>query len=402
MPSPPLAVAGGRSDETPVRRGPWTERGRSALLVLSSFAGGLALLFLVLEQRPGGGWRVLDIAVGALASLVLLVRYRAPLVVGPVLAVAGAFSATAGVANYVALFAVARSRPTEQAFLVALADIAGALVFWLLYPANSALSLTVVVNTAITLAVVAWGALRQKQQDLVEVYRDRAARIEREREQRAEQIQMAERARIARDMHDSVAHHISLIALYAGGLAVAGDDAGNVGTTAATIRTTAISALDELRTVIGILRDGTAVTPRDPEHEHTVAGLIDEARQAGQLVVAHLDLPDHDGDTGSTAAPREPLNAEHVYRVVREGLTNARKHAPGALVTVNVRREGGDTVVTVTNPIEETESVLPGTGAGLSGLVERIATVGGVAEHEVVDRGGNTHEFRLSARVPLR
>ncbi|MFD6024202.1 sensor histidine kinase [Streptomyces griseoluteus] len=130
--------------------------------------------------------------------------------------------------------------------------------------------------------------------------------------------------------------------------------------------------------------------------------MIDEARQAGQLVVAHLDLPDHDGDTGSTAAPREPLNAEHVYRVVREGLTNARKHAPGALVTVNVRREGGDTVVTVTNPIEETESVLPGTGAGLSGLVERIATVGGVAEHEVVDRGGNTHEFRLSARVPLR
>ncbi|MFD6024201.1 sensor histidine kinase [Streptomyces griseoluteus] len=206
MPSPPLAVAGGRSDETPVRRGPWTERGRSAWLVLSSFAGGLALLFLVLEQRPGGGWRVLDIAVGALASLVLLVRYRAPLVVGPVLAVAGAFSATAGVANYVALFAVARSRPTEQAFLVALADIAGALVFWLLYPANSALSLTVVVNTAITLAVVAWGALRQKQQDLVAVYRDRAARIEREREQRAEQIQMAERARIARDMHDSVAH----------------------------------------------------------------------------------------------------------------------------------------------------------------------------------------------------
>ncbi|MFF9376405.1 hypothetical protein ACF1BB_17920 [Streptomyces griseoluteus] len=130
--------------------------------------------------------------------------------------------------------------------------------------------------------------------------------------------------------------------------------------------------------------------------------MIDEARRAGQLVVAHLDLPDHNGDTGSTAAPREPLNTEHVYRVVREGLTNARKHAPGALVTVNVRREGSDAVVTVTNPIEGTGSVLPGTGAGLSGLAERMAIVGGVAEHEVVDRGENTHEFRLSARVPLR
>ncbi|MYV38075.1 histidine kinase [Streptomyces sp. SID1328] len=385
-----------------MRRGPWIERGRSALLVLSSFAGGLALLFLVLEQRPGGGWRLLDIAVGAVASLVLLLRYRAPLVVGLVLAVAGAFCATAGVANYVALFAVARSRRIEQAFVVALADIAGALVFWLLYPANSALSLTVVVNTAITLAVVAWGALQQKQQDLVAVYRDRAARIEREREQRAEQIQMAERTRIARDMHDSVAHYISLIALYAGGLEVAGDKAKNVGTTAATIRTTAISALDELRTVIGMLRDGTVVTPRSSEREHTVAGLIDEARQAGQLVVAHLDLPGTSGNTGSTAALREPLNAEHVYRVVQEGLTNARKHAPGALVTVNVRREGGDALVTITNPIEETESALPGTGAGLSGLAERIATVGGVAEHQVVDHGENSHEFRLSARVPLR
>ncbi|WP_234438440.1 sensor histidine kinase [Streptomyces sp. NRRL S-340] len=400
--SPPLAVVGGRNDEIPVRRGPWIERGRSALLVLSSFAGGLAMLFLVLEQRPGGGWRVLDISVGAVASLVLLVRYRAPVVVGLVLAVAGAFCATAGVANYVALFAVARSRGIEQAFVVALADIAGALVFWLLYPANSALSLTVVVNTAIALAVVAWGALQQKQQDLVAVYRDRAARIEREREQRAEQIQMAERARIARDMHDSVAHYISLIALYAGGLAVAGDNAKNVGTTAATIRTTAISALDELRTVIGMLRDGTVVTPQTAEHEHTVAGLIDEARQAGQLIVAHLDPPDNSDSTGSTATRRELPSAEHVYRVVQEGLTNARKHAPGALVTVNVRREGSDALVTITNPIEETESALPGTGAGLSGLVERIATVGGVVDHEVVDRGENTHEFRLTARVPLR
>lgn len=366
------------------------------------------MLFLVLEQRPGGGWRVLDISVGAVASLVLLVRYRAPAVVALVLAVAGAFCATAGVANYVALFAVARSRSIEQAFVVALADIAGALVFWLLYPANSALSLTAVVNTAIALAVVAWGALQQKQQDLVAVYRDRAARIEREREQRAEQIQMAERARIARDMHDSVAHYISLIALYAGGLAVAGDTAKNVGTTAETIRTTAISALDELRTVIGMLRDGTVVAQPSAEHAHTVAGLIDEARQAGQLIVARLDLPDRSGNSGgsgssgSTAMFPEPPNAEHIYRVVQEGLTNARKHAPGALVTVNVRHEGGDALITITNPTEGTESALPGTGAGLSGLAERIATLGGIAEHEVVDRGENTQEFRLSARVPLR
>lgn len=372
----------------------WELRGRSALLVLASFAGGLALLFLVLEQRPGGGWRALDIAVGALASLALLLRRRAPVAVGLLLAVVAAFCATAGVANYVALFAVARSRRIELAFVVALADVAGALAFWLLYPANSELSLTVVVNTAIALAVVAWGALQQKQQDLVAVYRDRAVRIERERELRAEQIQMAERTRIARDMHDSVAHYMSLIALYAGGLEVAGAHAKDVGPTAATIRTTAISALDELRTVIGMLRDGTLAVPQATRHERTVRGLVDEARQAGQLVVAHLD-----DDAVRGAGPA----AEEAYRILQEGLTNARKHAPGALVTVDVRRDGGDVLVTVTNPVDDNAPVLPGSGAGLLGLAERVGALGGTVRHEIVGRGdGGSGEFRLRGRVPQR
>lgn len=372
----------------------WESRGGSALVVLASFAGGLALLFLVLEQRPGGAWRAFDIALGALASLALLLRRRAPVAVGLVLAVVATFCATAGVANYVALFAVARTRRIELAVVVAFVDVAGALGFWLLYPANSDLSLTVMVNTAIALAVVAWGALRQKQQDLVAVYRDRAARIERERELRAEQIQMAERARIARDMHDSVAHHMSLVALYAGGLEVAGPNAKDVGPTAATIRTTAINALDELRTVIGMLRDGTLAVPQETRHERTVRGLIDEARQAGQLVVAHLD-----DDAVREATPA----TEEAYRIVREGLTNARKHAPGALVTVGVRRDGREILVTVTNPVDDGAPALPGGGAGLFGLTERVTALGGTVEHEVVGHGaGGSGEFRLRGRVPYR
>lgn len=363
-------------------------------MVLASFAGGLALLFLVLEQRPGGGWRALDIAVGALASLTLLLRRRAPVPVGLALALVATCCATAGVANYVALFAVARTRRVELAFVVAFADVAGALGFWLLYPANSELSLTVVVNTAIALAVVAWGALQQKQQDLVAVYRDRAARIERERELRAEQIQMAERARIARDMHDSVAHHMSLVALYAGGLEVAGANAKDVGATAATIRATAINALDELRTVIGMLRDGTLAVPRHTHHERTIPGLVDEARQAGQLVVAHLD-----DEAVHEAGPA----GEEAYRIVQEGLTNARKHAPDALVTVDVRRAGRDILVTVTNPADDNAPALPGGGAGLLGLTERVTGLGGTVEHGIVAHGdGGGGEFRMRGRVPYR
>lgn len=350
------------------------------------------MLFLVLEQRPGGWWRVLDLTVGALACIALLLRRRAPVVVALALAVVASCCATAGVANYVALFAVARNRRIEWAFVVALVDIVGALGFWLLYPANSALSLTLVVNTAIALAVVAWGALQQTQQDLVSVYRDRAARIERERALRAEQIQLAERARIARDMHDSVAHYISLIALYAGGLEVAGVDAKDVGPTAGTIRTTAISALDELRGVIGMLRDGTLAIPQEPRHERTVESLIEEARGAGQLVVARV--------AGDAIQP-EHAAAEDVYRIVQEGLTNARKHAPGALVTVEVRRDDADILVSVSNPVEEGAARLPGSGAGLRGLAERMAAAGGSVEHEVVGHeSSGAGEFRLRGRLP--
>ncbi len=359
--------------------------------MLAAFAGGLAMLFLVLEQRPGGWWRIIDIAVGALACIALLFRRRAPITIGLILAVAAAFCATAGVANYVALFAVARHRRLEQAIMVALVDIVGSLGFWLLYPANSALSLTIVVNTAIALAVVAWGALQKTQQDLVVVYRDRAARIVRERELRAEQIQMAERARIARDMHDSVAHYISLIALYAGGLEVAGENAKNVSHTAATIRTTATSALSELRTVIGMLRDGTLVVPEETSRQRTVENLVDQARQAGQIVVAHLDRGVVQEKTAAT---------DEVYRIVQEGLTNARKHAPGAMVTVNVHLDEADVVIAISNPVGDSAAILPGSGAGLVGLAERVSAIGGVLEHEIIDHGDGKIEFRLQGRVP--
>lgn len=366
----------------------------SLLLVLASFAGGLANLFLVLQQRPGGSWLPLDVAVGALACMALVLRHRRPTTVALTLATASAFAATAGIANYVALFAVARTKRLEIAFLVALADIVAGLVFWLVHPGNASVSLTVMVNTAISLAVVAWGALQQTQQDLVAVYRDRAARIERERAMRAEQIQMAERARIARDMHDSVAHHISLIALYAGGLEVAGASAQDVGPTAGTIRTTATRALDELREVIGMLRDGTLAIPQENGPERSVGGLVDEARRAGQLVVAKL---------GSGATPDTGSGAEAVYRIVQEGLTNARKHASGALVTVSVHQEGAEAVVSITNPVEAGAPLMPGSGAGLVGLTERVAAAGGVVEHEIVGRGnGGVGEFLLRGRVPLR
>jgi len=291
------------------------------------------------------------------------------------------------VANYVALFAVARRRRLEVAFAVALGDIVAALVFWSLYPANASVSLTVVVNVAIAVAVVAWGALQQTQQDLVEVYRDRAVRIEREQELRAERIRTAERERIARDMHDSVAHYVSLIALYGGGLEVAGPtDPRTVSETGRTIRHTAGRALDELRTVIGILRDPSELIPTDAGNG-SVADLVEEARAAGQLVVAHVD---HSVDGSECAV------AEDVYRIVQEGLTNARKHAPGALVTVDIERLDDAVLVTITNPTGDAAIEAPGNRIGLATLTERTEAIGGSFEHGETPRG----EFRIHGRLP--
>lgn len=364
----------------------------SSVVVFGAFGGGLINLLLVLEQRPAGWRGMLDIALGALACLLLLWRLRAPVTIAAVLAGLSAVAACAGVANYVALFTVARHRRPEVAGVVAALNVIAAVAFWLQCPDNSSVSLTVVVNVSIAFGVVAWGVLQQTQHDLVEVYRDRAARIEREQGLLAERVQMAERTRISRDMHDSVAHHISLIALYAGGLEVAnGRSPETVSQTAGTIRTTATRALDELRSVIGILREGGVVGVAPPGGGG-VDELIAAARAAGQTVVAHVDT--------------ESSTVEGAYRVVREGLTNARKHAPGALVTVDIWRSGDDVWVSVVNPVVPGAPRAPAGGAGLTGLAEAIEACGGDVEHGIRHPDGAPSdligEFFLRGRLRHR
>ena len=261
----------------------WQQFGRSAALVLAAYAGGLVLLYAVLEQGPVGAWRVVDLAAGAVACLGLLARRRAPVVTALVLAGAAALVACAGVANMVALYFVARQRSLRVAVGVAAVDVAAGWVFWLVYPGNNALSLTLTTNIAIAAAVVAWGALLQSQQSLLAAYRERAERAEHDKAMREDRIRLAERTRIAREMHDIVAHRISLVALHAGGLEVTPGLVPEVRDTATLIRSSAVGALDELRTAIGVLREGE---PRSLEQPglNRLADLVAEARAAGQTV----------------------------------------------------------------------------------------------------------------------
>jgi len=238
--------------------------------------------------------------------------------------------------------------------------------------------------------VVAVGGYLAARNALVVALRQRAEQTEAEQLLREERARTAERTRIAREMHDVVAHKVSLIALHAGALELQTE--GGSRHSAGLIRITAREALQDLRAVLGVLRlqPGDAPTASIDEGElfADLASLVRASAQAGQPV----ELRDQ-------AGPLPPATARVVYRVVQEGLTNAGKHAPGAPTLVSVLRgEDGTVSVTVYNEAAAgAPRELPESGFGLVGLAERIHLVGGSLHGGPLGKAGG---WELSAVVP--
>ena len=227
------------------------------------------------------------------------------------------------------------------------------------------------------------GAFIGARRDLVRSLEERVGRAEAEQRLRAEQTRHAERTRIAREMHDVLAHRMSLVALHAGGLEV-NPTAGpaEVEQSAALIRTTARQALEELRTVLGVLRADTSSAPAtepsgaDLEPQPTLADLdrlVRASADAGVAVQLHRDLP------AGQVPP--PLVGRTAHRVVREALTNVHKHAAGGTATVRLAGVPGSGLqVRVHNTAPASAAagpLVPGAGLGLLGLRERVELVGG-------------------------
>jgi len=354
----------------------------------------------------------------AVVVVLLLLRRRAPLLVTAGAALLLLTGQPVQVAALVALLAVAvRSswRRTSLAagllllgYTAALALRAGAGSWRAWLESASVLVTAAALLLGATAGVGLYvGARRQL---LVEA-RERAERAEADRARHAEQARERERARIAREMHDVLAHRLSVLALHAGALEYrAGDVGGEVAQAAGVVREGAHQALQELRDVLGVLR--AASSDDDGHHGRTgppapglrpqpalvdVAGLVDEAaRAAGTPVRLAVD-----GDLAAATAAA----GRAAYRVVQEGLTNARRHAPGAPVAVTVRvvpGDGGAVEVEVRNdrppptPGGPPARTLDGPGSGLLGVVERAALLGGHVEHGATADGG----FRLAARLP--
>ncbi|MEZ0070806.1 signal transduction histidine kinase [Planotetraspora sp. GP83] len=245
-------------------------------------------------------------------------------------------------------------------------------------------------------AVTVWGMLARTRRELVRSLAERARRAEADQRLRAEEACRAERLGIAREMHDVLAHRLSLLAVHAGALEFNADATpGEVAEAAGVIRLSVRLALEELRTVISVLRDPAPPPPSDTGSPSgggvDLGALVEESRRAGMRVELR--------DQGVRLSEVPDAVGRAAYRIVQEGLTNARKHAPGQPVTVLVSgTRGAELVVEVRNPLHSGPAALAGTGAGagLAGLAERASLAGGRLECRETADGG----FRLAARLP--
>ncbi|NUR51599.1 MAG: sensor histidine kinase [Hamadaea sp.] len=350
--------------------------------------GGLIAYALYGARRSDPGSFPLDTIVALVSLGITAWVYRQPFAGGLVAAILAAVSPVATPVASFAAFHTARQRPFRQALVVTVLGVLAQAVqgIWRT-PAGVSYRWWLLLMAAAYAALLGWGTWAQARANLLKELRDRAQRAEEEQERRILEARRAERNRIAREMHDVLAHRLSLLATYAGAVEYRPDAPPERLTEAArVIRAGAHQALEDLREVITLMRSDDDGDPDAPAGQ-TLAdlpGLLAEARAAGQRV---------DLDDGPDLADLPPALGRCAYRVVQEGLTNARKHAPGQAVTLRLASHPATIVVrNQTVPGEPG----PGAGTGLAGLAERVSLVGGELEHEI-DADG---EFRLTVRLP--
>ncbi|MFF4587522.1 histidine kinase [Streptomyces sp. NPDC001388] len=327
---------------------------------------------------------VADQFLGALACAAVWLRRRWPLGLAVAMIPVGFLSNTAGGAGLVAVFTLAVHRPFRYVAWTGGTGLALVPVFfWLRPEPDLDYPAAVLFTVLLTLAVIGWGMFVRSKRQLMLSLRDRARRAETEARLRAEQAQRLAREAIAREMHDVLAHRLTLLSVHAGALEFRPDaPREEIARAAGVIRESAHEALQDLREIIGVLRAGE---PDDGRPQPTLAALdtlVAESREAGMKVTLDLRVTDPGAVPASVGRT--------AYRITQECLTNARKHAPGAEAGVTVAGGPGEGLtVIVRNPAPEGDvPPVPGSGQGLIGLTERASLAGGRLEHGPRDDGG--------------
>ncbi|GID26231.1 hypothetical protein Abr02nite_12140 [Paractinoplanes brasiliensis] len=355
-------------------------------MALAAVAVGVFFLTNSLSDE-GGAPLPLEVTLGVLsaAGLVLFRRTRPVLLVLLLLPLAVLFAMPMGALPF-ALFSLAvYRRAWLPVTLLGLHATVIAVVYRVALGATQLYYESVVFVVLVHVIAVALGMLTRSHRQLVASWAARAREAEEGQRLRVEQARLAERERLAREMHDVLAHRISLLAVHAGALEVRREASREEQRAAGVIRECAHDALEDLRSVIHVLR-----APAEDQPQPTlgdVPALVEQSRVAGAEVGLVLD--------GERDVPENV--GRHAYRIVQEALTNARKHAPGAPVEVAITSGASSgTEVAVRNALTAPGPLLPGAGAGLTGLRERVALAGGRIEHGPTPSG----EFRVKAWLP--
>ena len=345
-------------------------------VLLSVAAAVLGLVLMAIQHYDDARW-VLDAALGLASIVALWWRRRYPAAVGAGTTIVSIVSAAAGGAALIALFSATLRASRTGLIVVWSLALANAFLYPLVFPSGDGYLLELLLGLLVTIVVVGWGLFARARRQLVLSLRERAERLEAEQRLHVEQAREAERRRIAREMHDVLAHRVSLLSLHAGALEFRPDaPPEEIAEAAGVVRASAHAVMQELREVIGVLREGEEGTERPQPTLADIPGLVEESRAAGMKVECRLDGGlDVPAATGRTA-----------YRIVQEGLTNARKHAPAAAVAVTVAgRDAGGLLVEVVSRravgVAAAGPPPPGSGTGLIGLAERVALAGGEISH---------------------
>lgn len=337
---------------------------------------------------------VLDVVVAVISTGLMVALPRRPVPTALALAVLVVLSPAATPASTAATIGIALRLPQRTAIAVTAVQVVAHLIQGAWRPiAGLPFLWFAVLDIAVHAALLGWGLRTQTRQQLFDSLLDRARRAEAEQGRRVAEARTLERTKMAREMHDVLAHRLSLLATYAGALEYRPDSSPEkLAQAAGVIRTGVHQALDELREVISVLRDteieeGPGGRPQPTFGD--VQGLVEESRAAGTTVAY-----DEQVDEVSSLPPATGRTA---YRIVQEGLTNARKHAAGHPVTVTViGRPGSGLRIDLTNPGSNGVPMAPGSGTGLVGLTERVQLAGGTLDHQREPGGG----FRLTASLP--
>jgi signal transduction histidine kinase len=352
--------------------------------------------------RADASTRPLALILGLAAAAVLVLRRRAPTatfavsgaLVFALFAVDPTVAAVAVIAPAVALYTLALSRDRLHLAVAVAASAAAVVVAELFLTGHheATLAQTAAHVSLVAIPVLAAEALRNRRA-YVQVLLERLEAAERQRAEEVQRREQQERLRIARELHDVVAHTLTTINVQAGVAAYLLDrEPGPARAALATIETESHEALEELRTILGVLREhgNRESVPLEPAPGLTeLDALIEHARRTGHDISFEVD-----GEQPAQVPEAVQLAA---FRIVQESLTNARRHAPGAAAQVTLAYLPDRLHLAIENDLSHVATGNGRPGVGILGMQERSTALGGTLE---AARSGE--RFRVIADLPYR